>query len=134
MESALIDVFCHSATFPKGIPLKKKLIPTDPRFFWHVTVNTHIFFFGLTSLFCQNLHQARSVKRLESQIISMKWNLLWLMFFVTQQHFQRGYLYSNIPNQQWSYYFGNWLSWFKDLLNRQILCFFEIFHNLSMFL
>ena len=26
---------------------KKKLMPTDPRFFWHVTVNTHIFFFGL---------------------------------------------------------------------------------------
>jgi hypothetical protein len=21
-------------------------MPTDPRFFWHVTVNTHIFFFG----------------------------------------------------------------------------------------
>ena len=29
---------------------KKIIIPTDPRFFWHVTVNTHIFFFGLTSL------------------------------------------------------------------------------------
>ena len=27
---------------------KKKLMPTDPRFFCHVTVNTHIFFFGLT--------------------------------------------------------------------------------------
>ena len=26
---------------------KKKLMPTDPIFFWHVTVNTHIFFFGL---------------------------------------------------------------------------------------
>ena len=22
---------------------KKKLMPTDPRFFWHVIVNTHIF-------------------------------------------------------------------------------------------
>jgi hypothetical protein len=22
-------------------------MPTDPRFFWHVTVNIHIFFFGL---------------------------------------------------------------------------------------
>jgi hypothetical protein len=28
------------------IIIKKKIIPTDPRFFWHVTVNTHIFFFG----------------------------------------------------------------------------------------
>ena len=28
--------------------VKKKLMPTDPRFFWHVTVNTHIFFFGLS--------------------------------------------------------------------------------------
>jgi hypothetical protein len=23
-------------------------MPNDPRFFWHVTINTHIFFFGLT--------------------------------------------------------------------------------------
>ena len=29
---------------------KKKLMPTDPRFFWHVTVNTHIYFF-LAELF-----------------------------------------------------------------------------------
>ena len=26
---------------------KKKLMPTDPRFFWNVTVNTHIFFLAL---------------------------------------------------------------------------------------
>jgi hypothetical protein len=26
---------------------KIKKIPTNPKFFWHVTVNTHIFFFGL---------------------------------------------------------------------------------------
>ena len=26
---------------------KKKLMPTDPRFFGHVTVNTHIFFLAL---------------------------------------------------------------------------------------
>ena len=29
---------------------KKKLMPTDPRFFWHVTVNTHIFFLGLNNI------------------------------------------------------------------------------------
>jgi hypothetical protein len=27
---------------------KKKLMPTDPRLFGHVTINTHIYFFGLT--------------------------------------------------------------------------------------
>ena len=27
---------------------KKKWRPTAPRFFWHVTVNTHIIFFGLS--------------------------------------------------------------------------------------
>ena len=33
---------------------KKKSRPTDTRFFWHVTVNTHIFFFGLISLICMH--------------------------------------------------------------------------------
>jgi hypothetical protein len=28
--------------------INKKLMPTDPRYFCHVTVNTHIFLFGLT--------------------------------------------------------------------------------------
>ena len=27
--------------------IKKKSMPTDPGFFWHVTINTHIFFLAL---------------------------------------------------------------------------------------
>ena len=35
--------------FPVLLIVKKILLmPTDPRFFWFVTINTHIFFFGLT--------------------------------------------------------------------------------------
>ena len=36
------------------IVIKKK--NADPRFFWHVTVNTHIFFFGLISSRSVNKH------------------------------------------------------------------------------
>jgi hypothetical protein len=34
--------------FPVLPKVKKKVMQTDPRFFWYVTVNTNIFFFVLT--------------------------------------------------------------------------------------
>ena len=39
--------------------------PTDPRFFWHVTVNTH-FFFGLRKVVDVNVHERLSNLHLET--------------------------------------------------------------------
>ena len=40
---------------------KQKTLPTLPSKFWDVTLNTHIFFFGLISMhLCTNLHDPAS--------------------------------------------------------------------------
>ena len=37
-------------------------MPTDPRFFWHVTVNTHIFLFGPTTVFSWKQQRRSDIK------------------------------------------------------------------------
>jgi hypothetical protein len=43
----IVSCRCANNTLKDIASHRKELLLTDPRFFGHVTVNTHIFFFGL---------------------------------------------------------------------------------------